>query len=264
VNEPAAIYDESFTVGATDSSDLIASFSSRGPVSVDGSGRLKPDISAPGVDVSSCTSGGGYALMTGTSIATPHVTGLVALLISAYPSLRGHVDQIERIIEQSAHHIPSLECGSSGVPNNAYGWGRIDAFAAYSIVHLIALDKQVSNTRVAPNDVITYTLTISHIYDFSPSTHVILTDVIPAGSTFVSATVPNSRTGNTIRWDFPNLEASATISVELVVKVDNNPPRWIANDDYAVRSDQVAWIHGSPVYSFLGELYFLPLIMLSP
>ena len=56
VLDPAAIYDVVLSVGATDgasTTDAIASFSSRGPVTVDGSGRMKPDVSAPGVSVRS-------------------------------------------------------------------------------------------------------------------------------------------------------------------------------------------------------------------
>src|ERR1039458_1392180 len=56
-----AIYDASFSVGATDSGDNIAGFSSRGPVTVDGSNRLKPDVSAPGVNIRSSVPGNGYA-----------------------------------------------------------------------------------------------------------------------------------------------------------------------------------------------------------
>ncbi|HRO72801.1 MAG TPA: S8 family serine peptidase, partial [Saprospiraceae bacterium] len=54
VNDPAAIFEGSFSVGATNSSDDIAGFSSRGAVTVDGSNRLKPNVSAPGVSVRSC------------------------------------------------------------------------------------------------------------------------------------------------------------------------------------------------------------------
>ena len=83
-------------IGATDSSDNIAGFSSRGPVTIDGSGRMKPDVSAPGVDVRSSVPGGGYANFSGTSMAGPaRRSGSTALLLSAYPELIGDPDAIE-------------------------------------------------------------------------------------------------------------------------------------------------------------------------
>ena len=139
VSTPAAIYDASFTVGATDGADNIAVFSSRGPVSVDGSNRLKPDVSAPGVGVWSSVPGTGYALKSGTSMAGPHVAGLTALLISVDPALAGQVDQIEDILRYSAvKRTTTQECGGvpgSEVPNNTYGWGRVDAFRAFLFAH---------------------------------------------------------------------------------------------------------------------------------
>ncbi len=126
IRDPPAIYDASFTVGATDSGDGIASFSSRGPVMIDGSFRMKPDISGPGVGVRSSVPGG-YTGLSGTSMAGPHVAGLVALLLSAHPELKGQVDVIERIIEQSA--VPL----GNPVPNTTFGWGRIDALAALGL-----------------------------------------------------------------------------------------------------------------------------------
>jgi serine protease AprX len=135
---PCAIYDAVFSVGATDSSDNIAYFSSRGPVTVDGSGRLKPDVSAPGVDIRSSVPGNGYGSgWSGTSMAGPHVVGVVALLISAHPELKGQVDGIERIIEHTA--VPRTDFQSCGdvpgttIPNNTYGWGRVDALAALGL-----------------------------------------------------------------------------------------------------------------------------------
>jgi serine protease AprX len=251
VQDPAAIYDESFTVGATDSSDAIAGFSSRGPVTVDGSNRPKPDISAPCVNVRSCVPGGDYSLMSGTSMAGPHVAGLVALLISAQPALRGQVDEIETTIEQSAHHISWTGCSSDGVPNNVYGWGRIDALAAVESLHQFELTKTASVPSVEPGDLITYTLNITHVHEVSPTTNVVLTDTLPLGATFVSATSPYTQTGDTIQWGFPSLDAMETRSVDLSVRVDITATGSITNANYAVHSDQVAQVRGEPVTTLL-------------
>jgi serine protease AprX len=264
VEEPAAIYSESFTVGATNASDSITSFSSRGPVTVDGSNRSKPNISAPGDNVRSSVPGGGYAWMSGTSMAAPHVAGLVALLISAQPTLRGQVSEIESIIEQSALHIAWTGCSSSGVPNNAYGWGRIDALAAVESTHRLELFKTASSSSILPGDLITYTLSITHSLGLTSTTHIILTDTIPVGSTFVSATEPFTQTGKIVRWDFLTLEPLGSIHTELVVRGNITSTGVITNDDYAVLSDQVALVHGEPIKTRLGKLYFLPVAIKSP
>jgi subtilisin family serine protease len=128
---PPAIYDATFTVGAVNVSDGIASFSSRGPVTVDGSGRLKPDVVAPGVSVRSAHLGGGYSLNNGTSMASPHVTGLAALVLSAAPCLAGDVAALEaRIVGAAVPLATAQQCGGfdgSEVPNPVYGNGSVRA-----------------------------------------------------------------------------------------------------------------------------------------
>jgi serine protease AprX len=135
VVDPPAIYDASYTVGALNTStDTIASFSSRGPVTSDGSMRLKPDLCAPGTNTRSAynTSDSTYAFLSGTSMATPHVAGGVALLWSAHPELRNDVTGSEAVLNSTAVHILSNSCdgGSPVTPNNTFGNGRIDILAA--------------------------------------------------------------------------------------------------------------------------------------
>ncbi len=133
VNAPLSLYDSVFSVGAIDQFGNIAIFSSRGPVTADGSGRVKPDIVAPGVDVLSSVPGGGYASESGTSMAGPHVVGAVALLWSADPSLVGDIDRTEQFLIKSVDPYTgntSPGCFEGSTPNDAYGYGVLDVYKA--------------------------------------------------------------------------------------------------------------------------------------
>jgi subtilisin family serine protease len=136
VGSPPQFFSDSYTVGATNFQDSIAGFSSRGPVQpgYPNAGKIRPAVSAPGVDVLSSIKGGGYALFSGTSMAGPHVAGAVALIISANPKLAGNVNRIEQILRETAVPLKtSQNCGGVNgnlIPNNTFGYGRINALAA--------------------------------------------------------------------------------------------------------------------------------------
>lgn len=258
VNTPSAIYDESFSVGSTTSTDTISSFSSRGPVTVDGSGRLKPDISAPGSSIRSSTLGGGYGVSSGTSMAAPHVAGMVALLISANPELAGEVDELEALITSTAKPLTSTqECGGipgDEVPNNTFGWGRIDVLAAGgALPHALTPEKSASSPTVMVGELLTYTLTLSHDHVFSATTNVVLSDTIPAGVTFVSATAPHTFDGATVTWEEASMDAGASMQVELVVSVDADAGPVIINEDYGALSDDVAYVQGPPITTVVQD-----------
>ena len=138
VSDPPALYDAAFTVGATTSSDGLASFSSRGPASnnQDNPSLMKPDIVAPGSGVRSALPGGGYGDMSGTSMAGPHVAGAVALVWSAKPSLKNDQTATESLLDGSAYPLASVveSCGGDYVdgPNNSWGYGLVDVQQALS------------------------------------------------------------------------------------------------------------------------------------
>ena len=132
-------YASGFTVGATDITDQIAGFSSRGPATVDGvSFLLKPDISGPGVTIRSSVRGGNYGNISGTSMAGPHVAGAAALLMSAEPRLRGNPEAVEALLRASARpQLSAQTCGGfsgSLVPNAVFGHGIVHAERAVALI----------------------------------------------------------------------------------------------------------------------------------
>jgi serine protease AprX len=119
-----ANYPEVFAVGATDNSDAIYAYSSRGPSACGETQSIYPELVAPGVNVLTTDLYGLYFPATGTSLAAPHAAGALALLLSAYPNLGA--DAQAAALQNSA-----TDLGVVG-PDNTFGYGRLDVLAAYN------------------------------------------------------------------------------------------------------------------------------------
>jgi len=164
------------SVGSTTSTDAISSFSSRGPVTwqnvlpfIDylynpGTGLIRPDVVAPGSNISSLThnSNTGYTIKSGTSMATPAVAGLMALIISKNPNITPH--EINQILEETAL---SLALGKS----NTFGSGRVNTLAAIDatpymgiryVSHSIDDSQGNNNGMVNPGELIGITLVLEN------------------------------------------------------------------------------------------------------
>jgi subtilisin family serine protease len=117
-----------FSVGSTlnYSPYNISSFSSRGPSGCGGAHATKPEVVAPGSDIWSADPGGGYRFLSGTSMAGPHVAGVVALMRAANPNV--DVNTIKQVLMDTA-----IDLGTVG-EDNTYGWGFVDAYEAVQAV----------------------------------------------------------------------------------------------------------------------------------
>jgi subtilisin family serine protease len=126
-------YQESFASAAHDSGRAIASFSSRGPSAFGHDPYTKPNISAPGVNVCSTVPTDGWSCgYSGTSMASPHTAGAVALLWSCNPSLIGQIDSTFQYLQNTANAAPAGNCGAppDGQGNYTFGYGYLDILAA--------------------------------------------------------------------------------------------------------------------------------------
>ncbi len=227
VTDPPAIYAASFSTGAIDSSNTLASFSSRGPVAVDGSNRMKPNLSAPGVNVRSSyvSSDTSYANLSGTSMAGPHVVGVVALLWSAHPELSRMITETKNLLQSTANPgvivSPAETCGgtpSGQIPNNSFGYGRIDALAAVN--------------GAGPTETPTRTRTNTPTNTLAP-TNTRTNTAVPT-STFTSTATPT--------------DVSVTLRGHVLLQGRPNPPdaRWAIVVEFTLRLTS-----GSTYYNYI-------------
>ena len=164
IHEPSN-FPEAFTVGALKKDDGLAKFSLRGPSAF---ADYKPDVSAPGVNIRSSMPGGGYGLMSGTSMACPHVSGVFALLKQANPDAT--VDQLEKAVRDTCTPLTDTAYVSS--PNNGYGYGKVNAYNA------------VKKVQATGNEFGTFT---GHIYEVGEDSDVPVIQHAPIGQMFSSS-----------------------------------------------------------------------------
>ncbi|MGH3646372.1 MAG: S8 family serine peptidase [Micromonosporaceae bacterium] len=119
-------YQISYSSGAFDINNTIASFSSRGTGE---NGEIKPNLAAPGVNVRSSTPSG-YSSFSGTSMASPHTAATVALMWSASPAIAGDIAATKQLLDDTAADVDNTSCGGTADDNNVFGEGRLDAYAA--------------------------------------------------------------------------------------------------------------------------------------
>jgi len=176
---------EVITVGAIEDSMDIAYFSSRGPTA---DGRTKPDVCAVGVDVTApaANSGDGYVAHDGTSMATPHVAGVAALMIEYNPYITP--SEVKDIL-----HNTSVDKGDLG-PDNTYGWGVVDSVAALDNISAIRI-KLDAGGPYDPGDQVTIAGSTSN-RTIPVSTVVNITATSPDGSVVAFNTTTSDSEGD--------------------------------------------------------------------
>ena len=194
VREPPAIYNASFSVGAFDINNALASFSSRGPSTYNG--QLRPNLSAPGVNVRSTLSGSdvSYGNLSGTSMASPHVAGVVALLWSARPDLVRDIAATSAVLQNTANPgvtAPAQTCGDTTppqIPNNSFGYGRIDALAAVNAA--TATPTPTATPTATPTPTPTPAATPTRLANISTRLRVEKEDNVLIGGFIITGTQP--------------------------------------------------------------------------
>jgi subtilisin family serine protease len=164
---------EAFAVGATDDADVLYPYSSRGPSSCDQ--PVYPQLVAPGVGIHTTDLYGLYADPTGTSVAAPHVAGALALLLQAFPGMSA--DRQAAALENSG-----VDLGTAGADND-YGYGRLDALAAYQWLATtpdFTPSVSPSSASTAAGGAVSYPVTVAPVNGFTGDVSLTLSG-LPAG-----------------------------------------------------------------------------------
>lgn len=231
------------TVGAiTDYLDS-ASFSSRGPTT---DGRIKPDVCAVGVGVSApdANSGDGYALHSGTSMSTPHVSGLAAMIIEYNPHISP--SEIKEILCNT-----STDLGNAGC-DNIYGWGVVNATAALDEIGTIRIPLETGSTY-DPGDRVTITGSTSNETTAIPAV-ITITTTAPDGSVVASDTTTSESDGSfSVGFTLPGNSEPGDYGVEVVASHNNEIGRRAIN----FKVGTLVILMDAPEYAVTGTPYLL-------
>lgn len=166
---------DGFSAGAVDATSAVADFSSRGPSAC--TGATFPDLVAPGVSVkTSDLSLGGfplYAYVSGTSFSAPHVAGAAALLAGAFPAATAA--DLEQALRSTARDLGPLG------PDNDYGYGLVDAYAAYTAIAAVTPLSIVTTALPNASPGVAYSRTLQAGGGGAPYTWSVTSGSLPAG-----------------------------------------------------------------------------------
>ncbi|MCG5219990.1 S8 family serine peptidase [Streptosporangium soli] len=151
-------YVASYSSGGFDVNNVVYNRSSKGEGE---NGEIKPNLSAPAVNVRSSVPGNTYDSYTGTSMASPHVAATVALIWSAAPRLQGNIAATRSLLDGTAIDVNDTSCGGTATDNNVWGEGRLDALAAVRAAPREALGELKGTVTAGGTPVAGATLTIS-------------------------------------------------------------------------------------------------------
>lgn len=221
---------EAFAVGATDDADALYPYSGRGPSAC--GQPVYPQLVAPGVGIHTTDLYGLYADPTGTSVAAPHAAGVLALLLQAFPGISA--DRQAAALENSA-----ADLGAAGA-DDSYGYGRLDALAAYRWLATapdFTSSVSPSSASTAPGGTVSYTVSVSPVNGFAGDVSLTLSG-LPEGQASWSVTPPGIAGGSG--------SAQLTVSTATSIAAGTYPLTITATSGATVHSAAAALVVTAP------------------
>jgi len=252
-------YSELLATGAFNSSDVIASFSSRGPSIYQSETRVKPDIAAPGSSVRSAIPGGAYGSKSGTSMASPHTAGVIALLWSAEPALVGDMESTYQAIKLTAEVKIDAQCAPYvDHPNDVWGWGILSALVAAQPGGLQGTVYGAGMVPLPGSVVAVEPVGGGEVHEATADANALYTLTLPAGHYVITATHPGYLPGAGAVAVFSGTTTTHDIVLEPLPAC---APVTGADFDWAPMTPTVGqvvsftgWVSGTPPVTYTWDL----------